>query len=118
MDTEYKIFLTTQAVGQLNESKQYIAQTLLEPETARRWLEHMKAEMQKLSFMPTRNPLTDEEPWRSYGVRKLTVKNYLVYYIVKEEKAEVWITGVIYAHRDQLGQLRNMELDEVLPKKS
>lgn len=113
MKNEYRIFLTTQAVGQLEEVKNYITQTLLEPETARRWLAHMKKEMQKLSFMPNRNPLTDEEPWRSYGVRKMTVKNYLIYYVVKENQAEVWITSVIYAQRDQLTQLREMDLHEI-----
>lgn len=113
MGNEYKVKLTTQAFEQLSDAKQYITDTLLEPEIALNWLNHMQSEMSKLSTMPARFPLTDEEPWRSRGIHKMTVKNYLVYYYIDEEKSAVWITGVIYARRDQLKQLQNMEFDEL-----
>ena len=108
MGNEYKVKLTTQAFEQLHEATQYIAGTLLEPEIARNWLDHMQSEIARLSTMPARFPFTDEEPWRTRRIHKMTVKNYLVYFYIDEDNAIVWITGVIYARRDQLKQLQNM----------
>ena len=113
MDKEYKVKLTTHAFEQLGEAARYIAGTLLEPVIAKTWLDHMQSEISKLNMMPSRFPFTDEEPWRSRGIHKMTVKNYLVYFYIDDEKMTVWITGVIYARRDQLKQLQNMSFDEL-----
>ena len=40
----------------------------------------MKAEITKLSSFPKKHALIDEEPWRTEGVRKIVVKNFLIYY--------------------------------------
>lgn len=42
-----------------------------------------------LNFMPLRYPLTDEDPWRTNGIRKMPVKNFLVYYLIDEESKTV-----------------------------
>ena len=41
----------------------------------------------------------------------MPVKNFLVYYLVDEEKKVVWITAVIYGRRDQIVALLNMSLN-------
>lgn len=63
-----------------------------------------------LESMPARYPLTDEEPWRSYGIHRMTVKNFLVYYLIDEEKKAVTVTTVIYGRRDQLTALSDMQM--------
>lgn len=55
--------------------------------------------------------LTEDEPWHTKGIRKMPVKNFLVYYLVDEEKKVVWITAVIYGRRDQIVALLNMSLN-------
>ena len=62
-----------------------------------------------LNFMPLRYPLTDEDPWRTNGIRKMPVKNFLVYYLIDEESKIVSVTAVIYGHRDQLAALADMK---------
>lgn len=52
----------------------------------------------------------EEEPWRGYGVHKMPVKNFLVYFWVNEELKEVHITAVIYGRRDQFEQLKQMDI--------
>jgi toxin ParE1/3/4 len=58
--------------------------------------------------MPARFPLVDKEPWRTNGIRKMPVKNFVVYYCIDESKKEVWITAVVYSKRDQLNALKEM----------
>ncbi len=107
----YEVKLTTQAIGQVEETVQYISKTLLEPGTARKWADTLQREIGKLDAMPSRYPLTQEEPWRTNGIRKMPVKNFLVYYLVDEEKKTVWITAVVYGRRDQLTALSEVPHD-------
>ena len=66
-------------------------------------------EIQSLSYFPNRYALTEEEPWHSMGVRRITVKNYLVYYLVDDAADAVDVTADIYGGRDQVKQLAKME---------
>jgi len=56
--------------------------------------------------MPGRIASADDEPWRSYGVHKMSVKNFLVYFWIDEASKRVQITAVIYGRRDQLQQFQ------------
>lgn len=105
---DYQVMLTPQAIEQLQQTVLYIAQTLQQPQTAKRWADLIYKEIAGLNFMPSRYPLTDEEPWRTKGIHKLTVKNFLVYYLVEEETKTVSVTAVVYGRRDQLAALGSM----------
>ena len=109
----YEVKLTVQAIGQIEEAVQYISKILLEPETARKWADTLQCEIKKLDTMPSRYPLTDEEPWHTKGIRKMPVKNFLVYYLVDEKKKAVWITAVIYGRRNQIAALLDMSLNGI-----
>ena len=74
----YEVKLTVQAIEQIEETMQYISKILLEPEIARKWADILQYEIGKLGFMPSRYPLTEEEPYRTKGIRKMLVKNFLV----------------------------------------
>ena len=43
----------------------------------------------------------------------MPVKNFLVYYLVDEEKKVVWITAVIYGRRDQIAALFDMPFNDM-----
>lgn len=109
---QYEVKLTPQAVEQIQETVSYISHILLEPEIARRWADLLQQEISSLNSMPARFPLIEEEPWHNYGIRKMTVKNFLVYYWIDEEKKAVTVTAVIYGRRDQLAALLDMPLRE------
>ncbi len=49
--------LTAQAIGQIEETVQYISKTLLEPEIAQKWVDTLQSEIEKLDSMPSRYPL-------------------------------------------------------------
>ena len=107
----YQIIVTPDAEADLSELRDYIANVLRSPETARSYLHHLRKEIGSLSEMPARIKAVDEEPWHSRGIRKLIVKNFLVYFRIVEEEKTVYILNVIYARRDQLRVLEQMKID-------
>ncbi|WP_427797120.1 hypothetical protein [Catenibacterium mitsuokai] len=40
-------------------------------------------------------------------------KNFLVYYLIDEDKKSVWITAVIYGRRDQIATLVDVSLNDI-----
>ena len=111
MDNHYEVKVTRQAMEQMSEIVHYISKELLAPEAADKLLDKMKAAIVSLSVMPKRYALVEEEPWRHEGVRKIVVKNFLIYYWVDEENHKVQVTAVIYNKRDQLRQLLDMDYE-------
>lgn len=108
---EYEVKVTRQAVDQMKEIVHYISYDLMAPDAAEHLLDKLQMEILRLSDFPKRNALIEEEPWRSEGVRKIIVKNFLVYYWVDDENRRVQVTAVIYNRRDQIRQLTNMDLE-------
>jgi len=109
---KYKIRITRQARAHLQDIRDYIATTFLEPGTAKKMVQLLRSEIQSLSDMPQRIKAIDEEPWGSYGFRKIRVKNYYVYFWIDEENKQVQIIAVIYVKRDQIRQLEKMVLED------
>ena len=108
---QYEVKITEPAQRQLQEIVRYIAEDLQEKRTAVRILDTLEKEILSLSTLPNRVALTEEEPWHSAGIRKMLVKNYLVYFWVNEERKQVQVTAVVYGRRDQRTALQNMKYE-------
>ena len=108
---QYEVKITEPAQRQLQEIVRYIAGDLQEQRTALWMLDTLEKEILSLSTLPNRVALTEEEPWHSAGIRKLPVKNYLVYFWVNEEQKQAQITAVVFGRRDQRNVLQNMKYE-------
>ena len=106
-----RIIVTPDAIRDLTELRDYIADVLLALETALACIQTISREIGSLARMPARNKCVDQEPWHSRGVRKINVKNFYVYYRIYEPAGAVFVLNVIYARRDQLKALSHMKLD-------
>ena len=106
VNEKYNVYVTAFAREQIKETADYISHALMEPQTARKWLDTMEKEISSLSFMPNRIPFTPEEPWHSEGVHRMRIKNFYAYFRVNEEEKTVWITAVIYVRRNQREHLK------------
>ena len=107
----YEIIITPDAADDLSGLRSYIADALLAPDTARAYLDMLYMEMKNLSTLPKRSKYIDDEPWHSRGIRKIIVKNFVIYYRVEEFTMRVYILNVIYARRDQLRMLAQIKID-------
>jgi toxin ParE1/3/4 len=105
----YEVKVTRQAHGQMREIALYIANECCAPEAAQNLLDKLEESMNALAEMPKRHSLVDKEPWRSEGVRKVIVKNFLIYFWVDEENMKVQVIAVIYEKRDQLARLAEID---------
>lgn len=108
---EYEVRVTRQALEQMQEIVHYISMDLMAPDAADNLLDKMKTEILKLSSFPKKYGLIDEEPWQTEGIRKIVVKNFLIYFWVDDDNSKVQVTAVIYSKRDQISQLTNMDME-------
>ena len=78
----------------------YIANTLLEPAIAKNLIDRILKAVSTLVELPLRYPLYEKEPWQSRGLRKMSVGNYVVFYLANEESGNVIVLHVFYAGRN------------------
>ena len=101
----YKVYYTEQAERDLREIYEYIACTLLVPETAKKITAGIMEGISNLYEMPMRFPLYKKEPWRSKGLRSFSVGNYIVFYLPVEDKNVVAVIRIMYGGRNIEKQL-------------
>ena len=107
----YKIIITPDAEEDLFELRNYIADVLLARDTARNYIRTIRKEIGSLSEMPAKYKPVDDEPWHSRGIRRIMANNFFVYYRIDEDRKQVFVLNVIYARRDQLRMLEQMNID-------
>lgn len=106
----YQVEITKYAQKQMRDIARYVKFKLKNPDAAKYLMDALKMSILSLENLPHRIPLTDEEPWRSEGIRRMPIKNYLLYFWIDEIKNIVYITAVIYSQREQKRQLSKMEI--------
>lgn len=97
---KYSVVLSKYAFADLDAIFDYIAYGLKSAENARALLSRIKNEIISLNQMPERYRRYDKEPWRSRGVRIVSVDNYCILYIPDNEQKNVTIIRVAYGGRN------------------
>ena len=98
---------TKSAYSELDAIYKYIAQDLNVPNTANKQIKRITSAIDSLEEMPLRNPLYDEEPWKSRGLRKMLVDNYIIFYPLSYLKYRVWLLKEIYPISNRIKGLWN-----------
>ena len=96
----WKINYAENAGQDLQDIYDYIADTLFDLVTAIKQTERITAAIDSLDNMPMRYRLYDREPWRSQGLRVMSVDNYVVLYVPDESNYTVTIIRIMYGGRD------------------
>lgn len=99
MNDGYSIVYSSEARKDLRDIYVYIASVLRVPKTAERLTEHIRQEIQSLDFMPSRYPLVEWEPWRSMGMYKVPIENFVIYYTVNHDSRAVCVIRIFYGGR-------------------
>lgn len=100
MSDTYSVVYSPEAIDDLREIYSYIAFTLMVPETAQKQVNRIRKEVRSLDFMPFRYSLVDWEPWKSMGMHKVPIDNFVVYYTVDDGNRTVTVIRIFYAGRD------------------
>lgn len=97
---KWNVTVTPEFGDDIRNINSYISNTLLEPIVAKNLVDRILKAVGELSDLPLRYPVYEKEPWHSRGLRKLSVGNYLVFYLTSEETSTVIVLHVFYAGRN------------------
>lgn len=94
---KYSVKLMSRALRDLDGIYEYIAKTLLEPETAMKLIDRIEKAIYSLETMPKRCPERKVGAYANRGYRQLFVENYTAVFRVDEAKKDVIVIAVRYA---------------------
>lgn len=107
--SSFNILVTQDAENDLKNIRDYIASNISK-KTSVRIINLIKSSIERLSLFPQFAPAVKYEPWNSLDVRRIVVKNFLVYYRVVLEENTVYILKVTYGKRNQQTVLEQIDL--------
>ena len=102
---KYTIKISLSASEDLKQITLYMKQVLKVPNVARNYLKLLRQEIDKLETLPKRYEVIEKEKINQFNVRKLIVKNYIVFYIVDDEEKVVNIERILYGASDWKNKL-------------
>ena len=103
MSGTYFVIYSQEAKDDLREIYSYIAYDLQAPETAKGQINRIRKEIRSLDFMLSRYAVVDWEPWKSMGMHRIPVDNFVVYYTVNDGSPTVTVIRIFYGSRDVEG---------------
>ena len=106
---KYTVWISTPAQKDLEEICRYIAEDCKSPDAAYNLRAKIRKAMFSLDMFPERTPVVRFETGKRYGLRKLIVGNYVVFYIVLN--SYVWIMRVIHG-ASNIERIMNEELNK------
>ena len=95
-DKEYSLKFTAKAEEDLDEIYYYIADNLFAPETAESLMDKFENRILRLKAFPYSCSFVLDETLKKRGYRKLVIDNYIVFYLVNEQKEQVIIMRILY----------------------
>lgn len=113
MSDRYDLIILPEAQQDIRNIVLYIARELAAPQAALNLQEAFEKEIKSLAAMPNRIKTVDEQPWKDAGIRKTSVKNYYIYFLVDDEEMAVKVNAVIYVGRDQPKQMADRKLENL-----
>ena len=87
----YKIIYTQKALADLDAVASYIKLKLCNISASDRIIENFFGEGDSLASFPTLYPLCNDAFLRAWGIRFVPVKNYLLFYVVREDESAVYV---------------------------
>ncbi|NLH63126.1 MAG: type II toxin-antitoxin system RelE/ParE family toxin [Erysipelotrichaceae bacterium] len=102
----YSVEITEQADKDLRSIYMYIAFELQDMHSAGKQIDRLEEKIMGLASMPERFRRYAEEPWKSRGLRMMTVDRYCVLYFSDRNLQKVTVLRIMYCGRDKNSQLQ------------
>lgn len=100
MSDTYSVIYSPEAKANLSEIYSYIAFDLKAPDAAEGQVNRIRKEIRSLDFMPARYATVDWEPWKSMGMHRVPVDNFVIYYAVDDSNRTVTVIRIFYGGRN------------------
>ena len=92
---QFRVQITNAALADMEEIYNYIATQLLSPENAINQYNRIADEILKLNILPERYPVYKSFSRYTVPLRRMTVDNYSVFYIIQD--STVIVTNILYS---------------------
>ena len=96
---EYNVYITNQALKDLDDIYSYVANILTEPGIALKLTESIESGILSLAKFPYRCAERKTGLYANKGYRQMLIKNYMVIYRIEEENKRVIIITIKYSGR-------------------
>ena len=101
---QYKVEITKEALQDMEDIYNYIANELLSPENAMGQYNRIAGKILRLDMFPEKFKVLESEREKKRELRRLVVDNYSVFYVINEDR--VIVTNVLYSASDIEKRLR------------
>jgi len=105
MQERYEVKISGKAKEDLRNIITYINETLNEPTIAKKYAKVIKERIKSLEYFPQRYVIIDDKKLMDLTIRRLIIKNYIVFYRINENKKIVTIERIIYGKNDWINKL-------------
>ena len=100
---------TESAESDLDEALDYIANELMNPEAASAFADELSEKLDEIcktpkAGRPIHNPYIQRD-----DIRRILVKNYILYYLEDEDTETIVVLRIVYSRRDQDKILENLK---------
>jgi plasmid stabilization system protein ParE len=81
---------------------------------AQKLINEVKEKLMYISKNPTHRPLVHDKHLASLGYRLISVKNYLIFYIINDDDGCIKIIRFLYGKRDWIQILKEKTVEEMM----
>lgn len=110
-ENNYSLKITPLASADLDNVYNYIAYTFYAENTALKAIDEIEAGLKRLKKLPYSAPSWDEPQYAGFGLRKLVIAPYIVYYVVNGDKKQVEIIRVLHGLMDAVKAMKDITED-------
>jgi addiction module RelE/StbE family toxin len=98
----------------IDQSYSYIKETLEAPKAAEKLFNELYEKINDILENPYKRPLVQDKYLSSLGIRSIKVKNYVLFYVISEEKKIINALRFMYKKRDWINILKENTLGEII----
>ena len=109
----YKLKISKLYDTDVDKCYNYINDTLKNPTAAENLIKNIIEKLNKISENPKIRPLVRDEYLANLGYRLITVKNYMIFYIIGEDNKHIKIIRFLYCKRDWMNILKEKTVEEI-----
>ena len=98
---KYGYVLTEIAEADIDETFEYIATDLSNPDAASNFADELEKKIDEICKTPKTGRLVENEYLKRNDVRRFLIDNYICYYLIDDEAHNIVILRLVYGKRDQ-----------------
>lgn len=97
---KYSVLFSADSMEDISEITRYLREMYASSELSKKYYNELFETIKSLEFMPNRFETVKMKYIKRDNIRKVVYKQYLVFYVVNEEKSEVYILRVRHGKTD------------------